>query len=261
MNHPMRSSPILPRWALAAALFLGSQTASMAQVVATVGPQNSPSGGTVWISVSNDTTASIFLASPCPFVVRDAVGAVVYGPVCAAVLQPVAAGGVYTTVWNQQNFLGNQVPPGNYSIEVTLPGGPSVQSVNIATSEDMGTAQLGAIKIGRTRQLGVTAPADGGFLFVTAAAFTPGPAILTCGGIVPLAPDALLTLSLTPGNGFMNGNTGTLSPTGDSTAPSITLPNLPSLIGLSFWVASVAVDPLAACNVRSITQAMFVTVI
>lgn len=261
MKHPMMSSPLRRLSACAALLFLCSQGVARGQVVATVGPQSSPSGGQVWISVSNDTTAQIFLSSPCPFVVKDAVGAVVYGPFCPAVLQPVAAGGVYTTVWNQQNFLGAQVPPGNYTIEVTLPSGPSVQSVNIATTEDMGTAQLGAIKIGRTRQLGVTAPADGGFLFVTAAAFTPGPAILTCGGLVPLAADALLTLTLTPGNGFMNGNSGTLSPTGDSTAPSITLPNLPSLIGLSFWVASVAVDPAAACNVRSISQAMFVTVV
>lgn len=232
-----------------------------AQIVATVGPPTSPVGGTVWISVSNDTAAGIFLGSPCPFVVLDTTGNVVYGPFCPAVLQPVAAGGVYTTSWGQNDGSGVQVPPGNYVVRVFLPTGQSNHTVAITAAVDAGVAQLGALKVGKTRALGMTAPLDGGFTYVVAAAFAPGPPIFTCGGFIPLATDALLFLSLTPGNGVFANNAGTLDAFGDTTAPTITVPNQPALVGATFWVAGVVLDFAASCPYRSVTGSLAVTIL
>lgn len=232
-----------------------------AQVVATVGPPTSPVGGTVWISVSNDTSSGIFLGSPCPFVVLDTTGNVVFGPFCPAVLQPVAAGGVYTTAWGQTDGSGLQVAPGNYVVRVFLPSGQSNHTVAITSAVDAGVAQLGAMKIGKTRGLAMTTPADGGFTYVVAAAFAPGPPIFTCGGFIPLATDALLFLSLTPGNGVFANNAGVLDAFGDTTAPTVSIPNQPALVGATFWVAGVVLDFAASCPYRSVTGSLAVTIL
>jgi hypothetical protein len=232
-----------------------------AQVVATVGPPTSPVGGTVWISVSNDTSSSISLSSPCPFLVLDTAGNVVYGPFCPAVIQPVAAGAVYTTSWGQTDGFGVQVAPGNYVVRVFLPGGQSNHTVAITPAIDAGIAQLGAMKIGTTRALGLTAPADGGFAYIVGASFTPGPAIFTCGGIIPLAADALLVFSLTPGNGVFADNAGILDAFGDTTAPTVTVPNQFALVGANFWVAGVVLDFAASCPYRSVSGALSVTIL
>ncbi|HYC76580.1 MAG TPA: hypothetical protein VEI02_03030 [Planctomycetota bacterium] len=239
----------------AAALLVACATFASAQVTATVGPPTAPVGCPIWISVSNDTPSGIFLSSPCPYVVKDAFGVAIYTPFCIAIIQPIAAGGTFTTTWPQINDFGIPVGAGNYVVQVNHPGGPTNVPITISTAATGGVAQLGTAKIGVTRNLGLCSPGDGGFTYVAAAAFTTTPGIVTCAGTIPLAADALLTLSLTPGNGVFNNFLGTLDATGRSTAPSITVPNLPALVGLSFWTAFVVYDPNAPCQIRSISEA------
>ncbi|HYC76579.1 MAG TPA: hypothetical protein VEI02_03025 [Planctomycetota bacterium] len=227
---------------------------SHAQVTATAGPPVVPLGGTVWVSVANDTPNEVFLSSPCNYQVLDAGGLPVFAPVfCTGNVVQIPAGGVFSTTWSQVDNAFAQVPAGNYTVLVFHPGGPTPVPIVVSATEDAGIAQLGTARIGTVRNLALVAPAHAGFAYVVAAAFSTTPGLGSCAGVVPLAADALLTMSLTPGNGVFFNFTGVLDVTGGATTPAIAVPNLPALIGLSFPVAFVVVDPTAPCFLRSIS--------
>jgi hypothetical protein len=162
-------------------------------------------------------------------------------------------GGALINFWQQQNDLGQQVPAGTYSVEAFLPAGITTATVVLDPAVEAGIVTLGPTRIGMTRQVFLGAPQDGGFQYVMGASGPPvSGGIPTCHGLVPLELDALLTLSLGP-NPFFANFSGVLSNTGISTLPTITVPNDPNLIGLFFFMAFVALDPNAACPVRSIS--------
>jgi hypothetical protein len=170
-----------------------------------------------------------------------------------------------TWVWNQYATGpgGGQVPPGNYVINLDPPTSSITANVPLTITiggTNGGIGIIGTPKTGTSRNLYLCAPGDGGFPFVVAASSQTGPGIVSCGGIIPLFPDALLSFSLNPGNGIFNNFSGTLDPQGQSTVPSITVPNDPALVGVSFVVDFVVVDPAALCPIRTIGAPAILTV-
>src|SRR5262245_17867537 len=112
------------------------------QVAATVGPSPAPLTSPIAISVANDTNASMFLSSPCPFHVRNSSGVVIYSPICIAIIININPGAVFTTYWNQHDDSNVQVPAGTYFVDVFLPGGMSTTSVTISATVEAGATPL-----------------------------------------------------------------------------------------------------------------------
>src|SRR5262245_29892126 len=184
-------------------------TCSLGQVGVTVGPSPAPVGAPIAISVANDTNSAIMLPNPCPFQVRNGVGTVIFAPFCIQIIVNVLPGNVFTTYWNQQDNNGVQVAPGNYTVDVTFPGGISSVSLTINASVEAGAIPLGPVRINRTRHLYLTSPQDPAFPYLVGASGPPvSGGIPTFGGVVPLENDLLLQLSLSP-NPFFGSFSGT----------------------------------------------------
>jgi hypothetical protein len=233
---------------------------SVAQIGVTVGPSPAPLQCPIAISIANDTLVPSGVPSPCPFAVRNAAGAYVFAPLCPAVVVPLAAGQVFTTHWNQVNDSNVQVPPGLYFVDVFYPGGMATIQVNIDATVSAAATTLGPVRIGTTRTVYGCAPADAGYPYLMGASGFPiSGGISTCGGFVPLELDPLLLLSLGPNPFFLNF-AGTLGSGGSTTAPAITVPFDPSLVGASFTVAFIAADSTAPCFVRRISAPLLVSV-
>lgn len=235
-------------------------TSSFAQVTANVGPANAPVGSTILVSIANDTLLTQF-STVCPFSVRDFLGNTVYAPFCILIVQPIQPLAVATYSWDQRDDFGNQVPQGNYFVDVAVPGSGIVTfPITIGTAQ-AGMVEVGVLRPGRTRQVFVTAPFQGSLTYLAAASLSPIPGITTCAGIVPLAQDAVFTLSTTPGNGIFGNMIGTLGAGGDGLGPTITVPPLPQLSGFSFVMACVTYDfALPNCGVTAVSSAAIMTI-
>ncbi len=93
------------------------------------------------------------------------------------------------------------------------------------------------IVLGTTGKLQVSFAGKKGQLYLLAAALSTNPGIPLGGvGSLPLQPDALFSMSLGQSNGVFNGFAGFLNASGKAT-PSIAVPNLASLRGMSFFVS------------------------
>jgi hypothetical protein len=232
-------------------LLLGS--AVLGQVSLTAGPSPAPMGCPIPIVIANDTASNITLPNPCPYHVKDAGGTVVFSPICIQIIVDLPPGGALISFWQQQDDFGVQVPPGTYTVEALLPGVIMSAPVTLDPTVQAALIPLGPTRIGQTRQVFLGAPLDGGFPYLMGASGPPvSGGIPTCAGLVPLELDAILMLSLGP-NPFFANFSGTLSNSGISTLPTITLPNDPGIIGLSFYLAFVVLDPVGACPVRTIS--------
>ncbi|HKB14587.1 MAG TPA: hypothetical protein VKF62_00900, partial [Planctomycetota bacterium] len=60
---------------------------------------------------------------------------------------------------------------------------------------------------------------------------------------IPLDPDALFEISVFHSTGVFNGFLGTLDSSGITTAPTISIPAEPSLVGFTFYVGFVTFTP------------------
>ncbi|HHI79327.1 MAG TPA: hypothetical protein ENK02_05065 [Planctomycetes bacterium] len=93
------------------------------------------------------------------------------------------------------------------------------------------------IALGRTGSLQVSFPGKKGRLYLLAASLSTQPGIpLGSLGILPLRADQLFSMSLGQSNGLFNNFAGFLNSSGKAT-PSISIPNLASLRGQSFFVS------------------------
>lgn len=231
------------------------------QVAVTVGPSPAPLGAPIAISVANDAARPIFLPSPCPFRVRSERGGVVFTPSCTPGAIPVAPGSVFTVTWDQVDDSGQKAPAGTYLVDVFFPGGASTSSLVIDAATHAAIAPVGPVRVGTTRSLHLAAPGCEGLAYLMAASFqavTTG--IQTCAGVVPLAADSLLELSLGP-NPFFSNFAGVLGVVPSPASPAITVPNEPSLAGVKFVLAFVVIDPAAEpCAVRTISAPLLVTI-
>jgi hypothetical protein len=230
------------------------------QVSVTVGPSPAPVGSAIAISVANDTAKPIFLPTPCPFSIRDEHGRVLFTPSCIPAGVPVPPGSVFTVMWDQVDDSGQKVPAGTYLVDVFFPGGTSTSSLVIDSKTRAGIAQIGPVRVGTTRSLYLAAPGSAGMPYVVGASgASTASGIQSCGGVVPLAADSLLELSLGP-NPYFTNFAGLMEGMPTSTSPAVTVPNEPSLAGVKFLLAFVVIDPAAECAVRTISAPLLVVI-
>jgi len=230
-------------------------TTLSAQVTATVSPPTVPLGCPVTVVLTNDTSAPVGTAV-CPFLVFDASGSLVYGPPCILILQWIPPGGTFVTQWDQVNNFGAQVPPGQYQVDVTVPGvGVTTHAVTLTGQAGMALANLGAPRIGTNRALRITAPQEASRPFILAASLGAS-GLFTCGGAVPLSWGPLFEFSLIQPNPVFQGFLGALDGNGWSEAPSLNIPNDPSLTGLAIYLAGLTYDTSAPCGIRAISAVL-----
>lgn len=236
------------------------------QVTSTVGPATAPLGCPISISIANDNTTSAIWTGVCPYNVADLSGNIVFQPFCVLIVVSIAPGGVFTVQWDQKDGAGNQMPPGVYIVNVFLPGSAISQShVITLAGVDAGMTTLGPLRPGTTRGLSLCSPQNGNNIYGIAASMTTNTGIPTCGGTFPLDNDALFQLSLASPSPNFHNFLGTLNAQGTTDGlgaaiPSITVPNIPGLTGLSFNLAFLTIDPAQACAVTSISLAVPVTI-
>ena len=250
----------------AASLALALAAPASAQFIhGTVGPDPAPLGCDVSITVSNDKPGS-WSSVPCPYRVFDAAMNLVYDPPCPD--NPVLIGqyGWITATWPQIDQSGQQVPPGDYVIEVTYDGGvpttlhPITLGGTDANLVFEGTATIGQTFTGEARHFYLCAPLDGGHTYFLLAALSATTGIPSCGGTLPLDFDPLLKLTLGPGTIFTNA-LGTLNAGGVSKAPRFPIPTDPTLVGLHLETAFVVLDLAAPCFVRRVSEPYGLTII
>jgi len=119
--------------------------------------------------------------------------------------------------------------------------------------------QHGLPVVGTTVRLGLRLRSDAGLNYVMGASFGSVPGIaLPDSRVIPLNVDALLLLSLTTPALFGNFQ-GALNATGDALA-QVNVPGDPNLVGLTFFVAWVSLDPAAPSGIRHISNAHSLTI-
>lgn len=262
---------MLRSFLLPLALLLCAATVPSSQVEVHVGPSAAPLGCSVLASVSNDTNSTLLIGSIGPIRVFDAAGSeIFFFQALLFVPIPVPAGEAQIYfAWDQRDKQGDLVPPGTYTMEVTLNTSVTTHALTVG-GVDAAVASVGVLRPGLSRNLYLCSPQDPGGSYLMAASFTSNAGIATCAGLVPLDPDPLLVFSTTPGNGVFFDTTGVLDgvlipfgavATGASTAPLVALPNLPGLSGQSFQAAFVVLDPLLPCPIARISAATTIPIL
>ena len=230
-----------------------------AQLTYTAGPSIAPLGSTIKITVSNDT--GIPQAAGICYYVDDGAEIPVYDPLCVDLPVMLQPGQSFSFDWDQTDTAGNPVDPGTYYI---VPKGDPSQApaVQISAAIDGALSVLGTTKLGLERDLYLTAPEFGGTSYLAAASFTAG-SLPTCGGTIPLAHDALLALTLDPANPFLTGGVGILDAQGQTQAPTLDMPLLPTLAGISVELAFLVFDPAIddGCGILATSEGLSITMI
>ncbi len=241
------------------ALVLASSAVS-AQLSSTVGPPVAPTGCAVTITISNDT-AGTAITNLCPYKVFDQGGGLVLDPFCFPVDLQMPAGGTFTAEWLQEDGVGAQVPPGLYTIEVTLPDS-SVEShvVEVSATAQAGLSMLGAAKTGTTREFQLCSPGDPGGFYFMAASLSSVPGTPSCAGIVPLTIDPAFNLSVNPTSPIFLNFTGNLDADGLSLDPALAVPDSASFVGLSLVFGYTVLDFFQPCFVITISEPLTVTI-
>ncbi len=113
--------------------------------------------------------------------------------------------------------------------------------------------------IGTIKSINLSSPADpnAGFVCAVSMGSTPGIALPDL-RVIPLNADSLLFMSLTPANGVLANNIATLSSAGTALV-NFTIPNLPSLIGLTVQAAFVVAAPGTTTGISTISPALPIT--
>src|SRR5262245_37466477 len=243
---------------IAAAATAAVAASASAQLSSVVGPDVAPIGCPVSISISNDSAASTF-TGPCPYQVRNAHGIPIFSPICPLLALPLDPGKTFSTTWDQidDNFV--QVPARTYTIDVFLVGAPIQHHTIMVGGAVSGVAPLGVPKIGTTRHYALCSKSDPGGFYVMLASGSSLVGIPTCGGTIPLDPDAILTASLSDPTVFVS-TAGNLDAAGMSSAPALAIPSLPSLVGVNVNLAMLVLDLVGACPFKSISAPMHIQI-
>lgn len=241
----------------AAALLSGSARAQ--NVGVTVGPEICPPGCDVQITLSNDNPFVFGFSAPL-FQVRDDQGQLVFdsnGPALSALVGPF---GWFTYTWDQRDSNGDLVPPGDYTLFVQ----PDFGFTPVARPLTIGGTGAGVVLHGTgttqetfggdTRDFFLCAPDDPGEIYALFASLASTTGIPTCGGTLPLDPDALFLLSLTP-NAVFPASIGFLDGAGTSFAPQLDLPPNPNLVGIDIYAAFAVLNATEPCPVRRVSNA------
>lgn len=208
-----------------------------AQIVAPV-PVPWPLGCPIPSTIENNTQTPFPYTLCTPFV-TDANGQWVSIGICLFAELELAPGETVTTWWDQRDQNGAPVPPGLYFVNGV---GYVVGAV------ELGLHPLGSPHVGHERHIELCATSGANVPYAVGASFSSQFGIpLGCGVHLPLDYDLLLVDSLTNAAVFPDF-VGVLDGDGRSSAPAIVLPPLPFLIGVSFDLAFVTLDPGAPCG-------------
>ena len=245
-------------------LTIALATASSAQIGYTVGPKELPLGCNLSITVSNDVQGA--LGTAVSYQILDRFGNLVFdsGPPSGAVT--IGPWGWLTKYWDQKDQGGAQVPPGLYvaSIRYDVGATPVQRSFEIVPQGAglvlEGTATIHETITGESRRFYLCAPQDPGASYLLLASFTNNVPFAPCGKTIPLDPDALFTLTLTPNTVFKK-SLGTLNANGVSFAPVFDLPEDPALVGVSLEAAFVVLSATEPCFFRIASDAHSMTIL
>jgi hypothetical protein len=106
---------------------------------------------------------------------------------------------------------------------------------------------------------GGTTVAGKPYILAASECMSPGLVLPFSGRELHLCTSMLFDLSLTPGNPFFLGFSGTFNPVGLAT-PSVAIPAVPGLTGLTIFISGVVIDPIAIEGVLSIVDVTPLTI-
>ncbi|MBL8730394.1 MAG: hypothetical protein JNM25_18395 [Planctomycetes bacterium] len=209
-----------------------------------------PLGCPVPSTIENNTTQA-FTYTYCTPTVTDQFGQVVTWGICLQADLLLPPGETVTSYWNQTDLAGQQVPPGIYHVN----GRPFA----IGNAE-LALAPLGAPHPGASRSIELCATGGAGLVYALGASFSAGAGIsLGCGVHLPIDFDWLLVESVTNAAVFP-GFVGALDADGRTAAPTIVLPPVPWLAGITFQLAFVTLNQAAPCGFERASGAVQVTI-
>jgi hypothetical protein len=141
------------------------------------------------------------------------------------------------------------------TLEIFWPSGATQTLTNVASNQRLVVVEpslfASAPELSGSRTWQLLCPADATLPYVTAVALSTTGGVVIGDRTVPLAQDPLFEISLQPGNPFVTGGIGVLSPSGFATG-SFWAPPLPELSGLVIYAASVTVDFLPTLHLKSV---------
>jgi len=233
--------------------------AASAQISTTVGPVLVPQGAELSITIANDQPF-VSGASISWLRVQNAAGQFVYSDTTFELAVTFGPHGWLTFRYDLTDDQGQPLPPGQYRAFVKADTGAATTVHRFeVVAEGAGLVFQGTPTIhppfggGPGRTFLLQSPADGGLLYFLLAAKTSLVGVPTCNGTFPLDADPLLFLALTPGALFSD-SLGVLDAQGRSELPRFSLPEDPSLVGLTLEAAFLVLDPNAPCIVRRISN-------
>jgi|GEM_PF-2650162 len=241
----------MPRTLRSAALFAALLLGSLAgRAHAQIGPAPTPIpwplGAPIPAVTANDTSG-ILQYTPCQPVVTDANGNTVFIGFCLFVIQFLQPGDAAFMSWPQTYSGGAPVPPG-----VCFVNGVPYD----VGATDAALLPLGRPFVGAERHVQLSAPSQPDALYVLAASATATTGVpLGCGQSFPLDFDALLLQSIAPSNVFLDF-IGQLDAFGNTYAPAIHVPAIPSLSGSPLFLGFMTFDPTAPCGVGVVSEAV-----
>jgi hypothetical protein len=223
-------------------------------------------GATVLFTL--ESTSPVVLTSACGF--NEIRAGSPTGPiaflsvVCPGVAPTVSPGSPYLRVWDQRNNAGFRVPAGEYYARFTYIDPNFANPVNrwIPVRLDDATAPplltlsaIGFPVTGTPYSMQIIDASNPGAPYVIAASFTTDTGWTVSPGVhIALDQDALWNLSYPIANASLfTGFTGVLDATGSTTAPSIAVPNLPSLVGLPLAIQAVVIGTGGAVLTNTIS--------
>jgi len=155
------------------------------------------------------------------------------------------------------------IAPGNYTFSFSGPGvqtrtvpnvtitAGTTTTLDVTVDPSAGVTVIGPPRVGTNIPLALSAPGDAALGYLAAAAFATTPAIPIDWRVLPLAPDALLLLSLSLPSVFQNF-AGTLDGSGNASA-AVEAPNVPGLVGVTVHIAFLTLSGGAPSGIRSIS--------
>jgi len=230
----------------------------------TVTPSSAQPGQMITLTITAYGASQGFSALGSNFVIREIyqdspAGNCVFCPFGFTTPITLNAGQSMSSVWDQTDDMGNQVPAGDYYLKVTTWGSATYFHARI---EDPATprptlSELAPAQIGQPYLMGISSPATPMATYITAASFTTNSGTtITPSEHLSLDMDALFGLTFPmPNTSLFSNLQGTLDATGSNLGLGMYIPFVPSLadVGLKFQAAVIDATGIQMTNTLSVT--------
>lgn len=204
-------------------------------------PTSVPLGQKLLLSFTNQSSNTIWFASPAPWSIHDARNQLVFSPIVITI--PVSVPPRTATLWNWDQLDHNlkQVGPGNYEARITFNLGQTTLKAPF-TIEDVSLTLSGQATPGGTLILNLRAPQAAGMVYQTALAFSDSGISLPGRRVLSLAPDPLFFVSILAVPPVFEKFAGVLDSTGNGVS-KLNIPGTSALIGVQAFAAFVTFHP------------------